>query len=150
MKDVTLQGCSLSSGFYDVGIKPLAEEIKNKETIQIWQCDDLSACGEAKNLKEWLRNLRKRSPAYGYKTKRGKCYLISKDNKVAQGFRTEIEEGTLKVQRRTRYLGALTGDERFKKEFYKNKLEDINKKVAELTELARPRPRGISHVHNKH
>ena len=95
IEEGNIQICSLSSGFYDLGIKPLADKIKTKGVKHIWLCDDLSASDEPEILKEWLQNLENNGPEHGYKLKAGKCYIVTKDRNASKIFHKELQDGKI-------------------------------------------------------
>ena len=142
-----IQGCGLSSSFYDVGIKPLADTMRDERVAQIWVCDDLSASGSPEELKKWYKKLKEKGDEYGYLPKPGKCHVVSKDPNVPRIFKEEVENGELKISEGARYLGAPIGTEDFKKIFLKEKIEAHLKKIQKLTQLAKTSPHSAYFIH---
>ena len=107
------------------------------------------AASDPDSLLKWFKKLRIRAPSYGYNIKRGKCFLISKDERARRVFKDEIEDGTLVWAEGTRYLGAPIGTERFKRQFYREKLEKIMNKVENLNRLAKTSPHAAYHLYQR-
>ena len=128
----TIQGCAMSTGVYDIGVSPLVKEMHTEAIVQIWQVDDASASGDPIPLHGWFQKLRERASNYGYNIKKGKCYLVTKDDKAKQIFKKELDDGTLILADGARYLGAPLGSEGFKRNFFKERMSTINKKITKL------------------
>ena len=52
-----LQGCALSSIFYDIGIKKMVDNMLDENVNQTWLADDLAAAGEPEQLRQWYIKL---------------------------------------------------------------------------------------------
>ena len=94
--------------------------------------DALCAAGEPEPLRQWFQKLRERAPSYEYNIKRGKCFIITKDERAKHIFKNELEDVTLLSMEGTRYLGAPIGTDESKRGFYKEKLNTINEKIRKL------------------
>ena len=81
IEEGTLQGCSLSTAVYDLGIKPLLEELECQDVKQIWLCDDLCATGGPEEIKRWLKKLQTKGEKYGYKLKKESPFFYVKTRK---------------------------------------------------------------------
>ena len=60
IEEGVIQGCSLASAFYDLGMSTLVTETTKQGISQIWLCDDVSAAGEPNELKAWLDLLKEK------------------------------------------------------------------------------------------
>ena len=100
-----IQGCPLSTTFYDLGISALSDELKSDNIRHIWQCDDLAAAGKPAELKAWLQKVRTNGPGYGYKLNKGKSHVLSRNPEDLKTFKNELEAGILTIAEGTRYLG---------------------------------------------
>ena len=79
IEEGTIQGCSLASHFYDLGVKMLSDEMHHHNVKQVWICDDLTAIGRACDLKVWRDKIEVVGKKYGYVTNPSKCYVITQD-----------------------------------------------------------------------
>ena len=149
IEEGTIQGCALSTAIYDIGISPLVKEMQEEGIQQIWMVDDLGVAGNAETLKNWFKTLRKRGPTYGYKPKKGKCYLISKDQNAANIFQKEIKEGLLTQADGTRYLGGPIGAEDFKLNFFKMKAKKLTNKIEKVIKLGKTSPHSAYHLYTR-
>ena len=87
-----IQGWPLSGGFYDIGMQPLVDEMRNKQMVQKWMCDNFCSSGEPEQLNAWCREIRKRchnidirlsktSLTYWPRTRRSLIFLNMKSKK---------------------------------------------------------------------
>ena len=82
--------------------------------MQIWLIDDAGAAADPEPLHKWFQKLRQRAPRYGYHIKKGKCFLVPKNERAEVVFRKEIEDGALVLAEGIRYLGHLLEQKRTK------------------------------------
>ena len=150
VEEGTIQGCSLSSHFYDIGVKLLSEEMKCNNVKQIWLCDDLTAIGDAKALKTWRAKIEKEGHKYGYMINPSKCYMITKDTEAKQVFSQEISDNKIKAQEGARYLEAPIGSKEFREEYAEEKLRQYNDKLTNLTRLAKTCPHSAYQLYQTH
>ncbi len=77
------QGDPISLFMYAVGTLPLIRILKSIENcIQVWYADDSSVCGNLLSLRNWLCQLIKLGPHYGYYPEPPKCYLIVHESQL--------------------------------------------------------------------
>ena len=107
--------------------------------------DDPGAVGDPEPLRQWFQKLRERAPSYGYNIKRGKCFIITKDERAKHTFKKELENGTLLTMEGTRYLGAPIGTDEFKRGFYKEKLNTINEKIRKPNRMCKTSPHSAAY-----
>ena len=153
VEEGTVQGCSLASHFYDLGVKMLSEEMKSHKVKQIWICDDLTAIGDAKDLKIWRDKIETVGVNYGYITNPSKCYVVTKDEHARQVFSQEISERKVCFQDGTRYLGAPIGSLQYRDDYTSEKLAKFNNKLRKLSRMAKTCPHSallLYHTHIKH
>ena len=140
IQEGTIQGCGLSNNFYDVGIKPLTEMMRDDEAAQIWICDDLSASGSPEKLKEWFQKLKDRTREQGYIPKPGKFHIVGNDSNVPLKIKEKIQRGELRISEGTRYLGAQIGTDAFKSRFLKEKVREHIKNIKKQSQLTKTSP----------
>ena len=75
----TIQGCGLSTGFYDIGGNPLVQVMKEPLVSQQWIYDDLAATGNPDDLRLWFEKLILEGPKFGYFPNAEKCYILAHD-----------------------------------------------------------------------
>lgn len=149
----TIQGCSLSSHFYDLGVKQLYEDIKTEGVRMIWMCDDLTATEKPKARKEWRNKIEKKGPKFGYILKPTKCSIVTKDKSAVTMFKELIYKGKLTHQEGARYSGAAIGSQTFTRNFIKQKLDRFNGKIRRLTRVTKTSPHAtysLYQLHTKH
>lgn len=118
-----IQGCGLATGFYDVSIHPLVNEMKDANVNQHWVADELVASGNPSDLANWYCKLLERRPKYGYHIKPPKSCILAHDNKQVEEFQMWERSKQIKHSiEGQKYLGGSIGKETFKTEFYKNKV----------------------------
>ena len=66
-----------------LGVLPLIHKLNAHSISQIWYADDACACRSLQDLRRWWDDLLSCGPDYGYFINTSKCFLLLKDNSVA-------------------------------------------------------------------
>ena len=126
---------------YAEGLMPLIEELKMHtcdQLRQIFYADDAAGAGKLGKIKNWWELLQNIGPMYGYHPKPSKTWLIVKPDMydAAKALFPDIKV----TKKGHRYLGSYIGAEDGLKEFVDNEVEEWNKDITGLAEIASSEP----------
>ena len=139
-KEGVTQGDPLSMFIYAVGTLPLIRSLHHPERrIQVWYADDASAGAALEELKEWLSDLMRLGPSYGYYPEPKKSVLVVSSKFLADAHR--IFDGVgVNIKTSHRFLGGVIGDRAGCESFVKDHIQDWMFQVDRLTTVAKTQP----------
>ena len=150
----TTQGDPLGMAIYAIGLTPLIEAMveysyalansdETKQTLMVAFADDLTAVGKFKYLRKWWDYLMEIGPNIGYLPQPKKSWLIVKNGDIVnakQNFNGSNIQLTTKGER---HLGAVIGDDEFRKEYCQTKVNNWIKEVSLMAEIATIEPQAV-------
>ena len=147
-KEGVIQGNPLSVLIYAVGILPFIRSLHHPERrIQIWYADDASAGAALDKLKEWLSELMKMGPSYGY-FPRQKSVLVVSSKFLADAHR--IFDGVrINIKTSHRLLGGVVGDRAGCEYFMKDRIQEWSFPVDRLAVVAKIQPQVVYAAYTK-
>ena len=147
-REGTCQGDPLAMAFYALATVPLASRLSRRlpSTSQIWYADDDAAAGELLPLRGYWDCIVEEGPRYGYHPNAMKTVLLVRPHLMERA--QEVFAGT-DVRIRSdgvRYLGGAIGDQQFRENFVKSRVEELSTLVRRLAGLAVTQPQAAFRV----
>jgi hypothetical protein len=136
----TTQGDNLAMAFYALSVKRLIRALNDVDCLQEWFADDAAALGKLVALRAWWDRLRILGPKYGYFPKPSKCWLIVKEDVLAQARQIFENTGINITDEGQRHLGAAIGKRDFIKSFVHEKVKEWVQEINNLDKAATEEP----------
>ena len=126
----------MSTGFYDIAIKPLVESMTAQGIKQCWLADDLGACGTPEDLKAWYAKLEKEGPEIGYYPNPEKSWIVAHTQDQIDTFTDDEKTRSFKTTTLgAKYLGGGIGTKAYKDDYVKNNIDVMNTKIKKLVQI---------------
>ena len=106
--------------------------------IQVWYADDGAAGGTLSQLQVWWNHLCKEGPLFGYYPKPSKSVLVVKEG--MEELAKQMFPGLKVTSGGYRYLGSFIGLESGKDDFMRDRMEEWENDVKELSTIAATDP----------
>ena len=136
----TTQGCPLAMLMYSIGVYPLISLLKDpKRYKQNWYADDSACAGSLLCIREWLLQLLKVGPSYGYFAEPSKSIIVVKEEhfQEAQDVFADLE---VEVVLAGCFLGSCIGNDEGISQYVQGKVNLWVESVEQLAEVAKAYP----------
>ena len=140
-REGSTQGCNLAQPFYGVGNMKLIYLLKEEvpECKNSWYADDGAGAGKEEHVKQWWEALKKYGPRIGYFPQPQKTYLIVKDPKNLEHYKSTFPDVNVTADGH-KYLGSFIGTKAATEDYVATKVKEWVSDIEDISVAAESEP----------